>query len=293
MKKSILSVICLFAGIFVYAQKPVVLVDYFRHSSNVSDAGATALRNAVIEGVNLVNRVNLIDVDTESSLAIEAGRRNSELAMEDKTARMGAMKTIGANYVITGTVSNMSADYTRPDSGDPYYNGNIVYALTVVDVSNGTVVGTRNFTYSGITGNVGSSADDAIISTLGRVKLSMKNFVNEYFKLTGTVVVMNEASKKGDQAKSLYISLGSDAGVGKGQMLDVFEVKLIAGREAKTEIGSLRVEEVVAGDLSMCVVIKGGKEIMAAFRKGSEMRVLTKKDNALKNLGQGLVDSFK
>ena len=76
-------------------------------------------------------------------------------------------------------------------------------------------------------------------------------------------------------------------------MLDVFEVKLIAGREAKTEIGSLRVEEVVAGDLSMCVVIKGGKEIMAAFRKGSEMRVLTKKDNALKNLGQGLVDSFK
>ena len=250
------------------------------------------LRSKVIDGINAINRVNLIDVESEATLALEASRRNSEMALEDKTARAGVMKTLGANYAIYGSVSKMDADYKTSDSGS-YYVGNIAYSLTVINLENGTVLGTKSFTYTGLTGNTGSSRNEAIVSTLNRVKQSMDNFVNEYFKLSGTIVEMKEANKKGDQAKSVYISLGSDSGMAKGQLLEVFEVKMIAGKEAEINVGSLKVDEVVACDLSDCSVTKGGKEIMTAFKAGNELRIKTRKDSGFTSFLNGVADTFK
>ncbi|MGM9787059.1 MAG: hypothetical protein ACI3ZS_09540 [Candidatus Cryptobacteroides sp.] len=293
MKKLTLVIILILSSAALFAHKQVVVIDYFRYANGVSSADATALRSSVIAGINAINRVHLIDVETESSLQMEVSRRNSELAMEDKTARAGVMKTLGANYLITGTVSKMDATYKSNDDGSSYYSGNIIYSLSVISVENGTIIGTENYTYSGLTGNTGSTASDAVISTMNRVKQSMDNFVNEYFKLKGKVVEMNEANKKGDQAKSLYISLGSTEGISKDQILEVFEVKMIAGKEAESNIGEIKVDEVVASDLSMCKVTKGGKEIMTAFQKGSELRVKTRKDTGFKNFITGVADTFK
>ena len=280
------------AGLAAFAQKPVVLIDYFEAPKSVTAAGVTAVRSAVIAGINQMNRVQLIDVETESSLNMEGIRRSKESAIADETARLGAIRTLGANYIIRGTVSNVSGEYHKTDNGS-YYNGNIVFSLSVVNVENGVTVGTKNITYAGLTGNVGSTADEAIVSTLGRVKQSMDNFVNEYFKIKGTVVEMKETNKKGDKATSLYISLGSDSGISKGQKFNVYQVKMIAGVESQEEIGSLTVEEVVAPTLSQCKVTKGGKEIMTAFRNGVEIRVETRKDGWLTDIGNGVADTFK
>ena len=280
------------AGLAAFAQKPVVLIDYFEAPQSVTAAGVTAVRSAVIAGINQMNRVQLIDVETESSLNMEGIRRSKESAIADETARLGAIRTLGANYIIRGTVSNVSGEYHKTDNGS-YYNGNIVFSLSVVNVENGVTVGTKNITYAGLTGNVGSTADEAVVSTLGRVKQSMDNFVNEYFKIKGTVVEMKETNKKGDKATSLYISLGSDSGISKGQKFNVYQVKMIAGVESQEEIGSLTVEEVVAPTLSQCKVTKGGKEIMTAFRNGVEIRVETRKDGWLTDIGKGVADTFK
>lgn len=292
MKRFILSVAMMVAGLAAFAQKPVVLIDYFEAPKSVTAAGVTAVRSAVIAGINQMNRVQLIDVETESSLNMEGIRRSKESAIADETARLGAIRTLGANYIIRGTVSNVSGEYHKTDNGS-YYNGNIVFSLSVVNVENGVTVGTKNITYAGLTGNVGSTADEAVVSTLGRVKQSMDNFVNEYFKIKGTVVEMKETNKKGDKATSLYISLGSDSGISKGQKFNVYQVKMIAGVESQEEIGSLTVEEVVAPTLSQCKVTKGGKEIMTAFRNGVEIRVETRKDGWLTDLGKGVADTFK
>lgn len=292
MKRFFLSMTLMVAGIAAFAQKPVVLVDYFNAPKSVKEAGVSAVRSAVIAGINQMNRVQLIDVETESSLNMEGIRRGKESAMYDQTARMGAIKTLGAQYIITGTVSNVSGEYHKSESGG-YYNGNIVYSLSVVRVEDGVTVGTKNVTYAGLTGNTGTTADEAVVSTLNRVKQSMDNFVNEYFKLKGTIVEMKETNKKGDTAKLLYISLGSEAGMAKGQKLDVFGVKMIAGIESQEEVGSLTIEEVVAPTLSLCKVTKGGKEIMAAFRDGVELRVETKKDGLFTDIVKGVTDTFK
>ena len=292
MKKALLTLFLSSVCSIAFAQKSVVIIDYFTNTASVDKSDASMLRSKVIDGINAINRVNLIDVESESTLALEASRRNSEMALEDKTARAGVMKTLGANYAIYGSVSKMDADYKTSDSGS-YYVGNIAYSLTVINLENGTVLGTKSFTYTGLTGNTGSSRNEAVVSTLNRVKQSMDNFVNEYFKLSGTIVEMKEANKKGDQAKSVYISLGSDSGMAKGQLLEVFEVKMIAGKEAEINVGNLKVDEVVAGDLSDCTVTKGGKEIMTAFKAGSELRIKTRKDSGFTSFLNGVADTFK
>lgn len=292
MKKALLTLFLSSVCSIAFAQKSVVIIDYFTNTASVDKSDASMLRSKVIDGINAINRVNLIDVESEATLALEASRRNSEMALEDKTARAGVMKTLGANYAIYGSVSKMDADYKTSDSGS-YYVGNIAYSLTVINLENGTVLGTKSFTYTGLTGNTGSSRNEAIVSTLNRVKQSMDNFVNEYFKLSGTIVEMKEANKKGDQAKSVYISLGSDSGMAKGQLLEVFEVKMIAGKEAEINVGNLKVDEVVACDLSDCSVTKGGKEIMTAFKAGSELRIKTRKDSGFTSFLNGVADTFK
>lgn len=292
MKKALLTLFLSSVCSIAFAQKSVVIIDYFTNTASVDKSDASMLRSKVIDGINAINRVNLIDVESEATLALEASRRNSEMALEDKTARAGVMKTLGANYAIYGSVSKMDADYKTSDSGS-YYVGNIAYSLTVINLENGTVLGTKSFTYTGLTGNTGSSRNEAVVSTLNRVKQSMDNFVNEYFKLSGTIVEMKEANKKGDQAKSVYISLGSDSGMAKGQLLEVFEVKMIAGKEAEINVGNLKVDEVVAGDLSDCTVTKGGKEIMTAFKAGSELRIKTRKDSGFTSFLNGVADTFK
>ena len=292
MKKALLTLFLSSVCSIAFAQKSVVIIDYFTNTASVDKSDASMLRSKVIDGINAINRVNLIDVESEATLALEASRRNSEMAIEDKTARAGVMKTLGANYAIYGSVSKMDADYKTSDSGS-YYVGNIAYSLTVINLENGTVLGTKSFTYTGLTGNTGSSRNEAVASTLNRVKQSMDNFVNEYFKLSGTIVEMKEANKKGDQAKSVYISLGSDSGMAKGQLLEVFEVKMIAGKEAEINVGNLKVDEVVAGDLSDCSVTKGGKEIMTAFKAGSELRIKTRKDSGFTSFLNGVADTFK
>ena len=292
MKRFILSVALMVAGIAAFAQKPVVLIDYFNAPKSVKAAGVSAVRSAVIAGINQMNRVQLIDVESESSLNMEGIRRGKESAMYDQTARMGAIKTLGAQYIITGTVSNVSGEYHKTENSS-YYTGNIVFSLSVVRVEDGVTVGTKNVTYAGLTGNIGSTADEAVVSTLNRVRQSMDNFVNDYFKLKGVIVEMNATSKKGDKVSSLYINLGSEAGVAKGQKLDVLQVLKVAGTEGEEEIGSLTVDKVVAPALSECKVTKGGKEIMSAFKAGTELRVVTKKDGWLTDLGKGVADTFK
>lgn len=273
MKKIFISLLGLCLCVSAFAQKPVVVVDYFTTASCTA-AGVSALRSQVIAGLSETNRVNLIDVETEASLTLEVGRRASELALEDQTARMGQMRVLGANYLISGVVSKMGADKKTMEDGKVYYTGNVVYSLKVVNAEDGTLMGAETYTYADLTGATGSTPEEATVNTLKKARRSMKVFVSKYFKVEGTVVEMGEM--KGGKPKNCYISLGSEDGIEKGQRCEVFAVKRIAGREARTMVGVVVVDEVVAEDLADCKFVSGAKEIVDAFQAGQELVIVTK-----------------
>ena len=54
-------------------------------------------------------------------------------------------------------------------------------------------------------------------------------------------------------------------------------VKEIAGKEARIEIGRLKVEEVLGEELSLCKVTKGEKDIKTALDNGSTLVVTVRR----------------
>jgi hypothetical protein len=282
MKKIFMTILGLCVFVYAFAQKPVVVIDYFT-SASAKQSGVSALRNHVIAGIAETNRGNLIDVESEASLKLEVNRRSSELALGDQTARMGKMRTLGANYILTGVVSSVSAE-KQTIHGVTFYSGNVVYSLKVMDAENGTIIGAETYTYSGVAGGVANSSESAITTTLEKAQRDMETFVSKYFKTEGVILEMGQM--KGGKAKDCYISLGASSGIEEGQKFEVYEVKTIAGREARSQIGMLVVKEVVADDLSHCKFSSGAKEILEAFQAGHELRVVSKaKSDALRKAG--------
>ena len=137
--------------------KPVVYIEYFTAPDNLSETFTEALRSKVIEGIQATNRVELRDVASQAELSKEAERRKAESAMADETARMSEMRTLGANFIITGDISIMEAAKKTDDEGKVSYKGTVRWSIKVIDASDGTLRTTRSFDHSGITGKTADS----------------------------------------------------------------------------------------------------------------------------------------
>ncbi len=279
MKKILLLIVLGIIASYTYAQnaeegKEKVYIDYFTHSSNISKTMAEALRSKVIEGIHEMKRIILIDVDSDEALKKEALRRQQESAMGDVTARSEEMTTLGAKYLIQGQIASMTATQKKDSDGKIYYKGSVSYTLKVVDPSNGTLKGTKTFSHEGLTGGTGDTKEKAILETLDYVKYSMEELVDEYFKLKGTIVQIEEV-KKG-KAKTVYIDLGTLKGVIKGQRFVVYEEMDIAGEVSQVEVGQLNVKEILSPNRSLCKVTKGGDKIFEDGQKGTKLIVVSR-----------------
>ncbi len=243
--------------------KAKMLVDYFTYSSSTNGKYADAVRNQVIAGITDKNRLTVIDVDSEATLRIEAERRSQEQAMGDAANRNEIMRSLNATYALNGNVDHITVTRKRTDSGQTYYDAEVVYTLKVVNVADGTLKASKAFkSYGG--GSLfssGETSEKAIAGAITSIADDMHKFIDIHFPLSAKIVDLKE-HKKG-ALKSCYVNLGSDHGISPGQYITVFHLKQIAGRETKVEIGRMKVDEVIAGDLCDCSVTKGGKEIYA------------------------------
>ena len=272
--------ICLFVPSLkaqVQNGKPVVYIEYFTAPDNLDEALVEALRNKVIEGIQATSRVELRDVASQAELSKEAERRKAESAMADETARMSEMRTLGANFIITGDISIMEAAKKTDDEGKVSYKGTVRWSIKVIDASDGTLRTTRSFDHSGITGKSGESPEKAILQTGDYAKVSMDDFVDDTFPIEGTLLKVEELNKKKNKAQTVYIDLGSARGVVAGQKFSVFLETDIAGEVARTEIGSLNAEEVLSANRTLCKVTKGGDAVLKAVNEGQKLIVISRK----------------
>lgn len=284
MKKILLLVFCVLCSLTGVAQdieepkgKPTVFIDYFKRSADAPFAWVEGLRNSVIEGIHKMERVILIDVDAQDALRVESQRRSSENISsgdDNEMERLAVMQELGAQYIITGQVSSMTATYKKDSNNKGYYAGSISYTLKVINPKDGTLLGTKTFQHSGLTGGTGGNKEEAIANTITSAVYSMRDFVDEYFKIEGTILEVS--SEKKGKAEEVYINLGSANGVKVAQKFTVYSIREIAGREAKKEIGRLTVKAVEGEDISLCKVQKGEKEIMDAIRGEQIIKIISR-----------------
>lgn len=295
IRKFVLVAGLVIGALTLNAQKPVMYAGSFTYADNIERSNVLEVRSAIVSGIIATQRFDLIDADSKDQLNTEAERRSSEEAMADKAARTSAMQEKAAQYLLYGYIAQCEGIASDTEGGFKY-TGEVKYTVKVVQTSDKTVVASKDFNLSGFKGGGGDTPQAAISDALRHVKNDMKNFVDENFKLKAVVLGEGFETKR-DKMETCLITLGSDHGVEKGQRLDVFVVEIIAGREVNKVIGQIKIEEVMAGDLSKCKVSRRGEEILKAMNdylltkeqdpeNAKELQVETKKQSGLSDFLQ-------
>lgn len=304
MKTSILRVamllLCVCGSLSSFGQnqtegKKTVYVDYFSRSSDIPFTWVEELRSDVLEGIQQLNRVNLIDVDTQDALKVEKKRRESgNLSADGDMSRLSQMSELGANYILQGTVTSFTTKESPSSDGKRmYYDASCSYTLKVIDPKNGTTVATKTFKHGqGIAdmNTLGDTKDEAASKVANYAKKAVRALVDEVFKLNGTILEISE--EKNGEAKQVYVSLGSDHGVNNKTSLKVYVKRTVAGRASRKEIGELKAVAVEGGDLTLCDVKKGGKEIKDAMDAKQDIEVESFHKQSLFDKAKGAVNKI-
>ena len=144
-----------------------------------------------------------------------------------------------------------------------YYRALISVTVNLKDPYDGTVVNSHTFNLTDSDLSWLGSNEKAISNALEYLTYKVASYYNKLFPLYASIIEGGETKK--NKQKEVYIDLGTADGVYKGMQFDVFVTKTVAGHEAKTEIGRLKIEEVEGDDISLCKVKKGGDRIKDAL----------------------------
>ncbi len=264
MKKLLTLIMALACIISVNAQetttsKEVLIVDNFTMPSRANSVYCSVvegIRNKIIVAIIESKRVEVIDASSEAFFAEMQSEVSSEAALmsviEGAELREIAQKKFGAKYGLTGHIGHMQGVRNRLDNGTIYYNGEMSITLKVINLEDGTVVHSKDYVYSGITGANGSSETAAVTNTSEYLMAAMPQFIDKAFKVNGKIIAI-QVEKRG-KAKEVIIDLGSAAGVKEKDKFKVFQVKIVAGHEMRTEVGKLQILEVGGSDISIAKV---------------------------------------
>ena len=216
-----------------------------------------AVRAAVLKGLSQTHRITVID---------------GQLS-KDEAARPGALYA-------DGTVSNLSTtSKTETYKVDgktrtrTYYKALIGVTLHVKNAQTDEIVDSPTFNISEWDISWIETQDGAMMKALENLSGRVTRYYNRWLPLTAKV--LEGARDKKDKQKEVYIDLGSGEGAYPGLHMAVYTVKTVAGREAKKQIGKLRVEEVQGEDISLCKVQSGGRDIKTALDSGETLVIQT------------------
>lgn len=201
-------------------------------------------------------------------------RYNDGLLQIDDVAEEG-------NLVVDALIINIQAkssshswkDKDGKTQVNTYYTGVTEVMLTLKDAKTGEIMANPTMKGQGSTTSSFSSSDQAVRDAIGKLSNRITVWLNNYRPLQANII--EGAAAKKDKQKEVYIDLGSSEGAFEGLHMGVYIVKTVAGREAKSQIGKLKIVAVEGDDISRCKVQSGGKDIKAAIDGGEKLLVIS------------------
>ncbi len=184
------------------------------------------------------------------------------------------------NIVVNAVITNIQAESSTSSlklkddvKTSTTYRGIVEAMLTLKDLKTGEVIANPSFGGKGTSFSSYSTSDKAIKEAIAHFATRITAWLNKYSPLQANIIEGTAAKK--DKQKEVYIDLGSSEGAYEGLHMGVFQVKKIGGREAKSQIGKLKIEAVQGPEISRCKVTSGNKEIKAALDAGQRLVVVT------------------
>lgn len=264
MKKLLVMAALLLSVLPMVAQddKPNVLVEEFTNKSTASNVACNNLRQEIVSGIIATDRLTVVDAATISDMP------------KSKNDRLVFLGEMGIQNYIEGTLNSVDTKKSTYESNGKTsyrYDATINYTLTIIDTETGITKSSETFKDSY---TIGDTEDEAILKAIENARKRMKRFVDNNFKVEATIKALDEVDKKG--VKTCYVNVGSNAGITKGQIFEVFSKVEVAGEMINKKIGELKAEEVLSGTLTKCSVKNGGADIKMCFDNKVALTVISR-----------------
>lgn len=280
-------------------KKTVLGVENFSYSSSFSEADVEVVRNQIVNAIQNTGRVIVVDhsSSTSSALNAEAERRKQETAMDANT--VADMASLNANSLLSVSLDQLAVTkeiYEEKESVKgsdgkyktvvkgryPYLKAVITYTVKITDCEKGIVQAQKTFSYSSGSYSVSdhkATYENTTEARQGIVRscVSQDEFtilILNTFKAEGKILQVDEGN--GKKAKTVYVSLGSDDGVEKKQVLEVYKEVDIAGEVSRKLIGEIEVVEIMGASRCLAKVKSGGDEIQQVLSAGGTLPVLSR-----------------
>lgn len=183
-----------------------------------------------------------------------------------------------AEYYVDVTIPNIATATKTEISSDKkyttvYYKATVSAVLHIKDSKTNAIVYSQTFNISDLDFSWFTSSEEALVKSLGVLSKRITRYFNSILPLTANII--EGARDKKDKQKEVYIDLGESEGAYRNLHFGVFTVKTVAGKEARKQIGKLKITDVQGDDISLCKVQSGGKEIKSAIDAGENILVMS------------------
>ncbi len=297
------AVMCVSVANAQELKKSVLGIENFTYSSSFSEADVEMVRNQIVNAIQKTGRVIVADHNSSTNRALyaESERRKQESAMDANT--VADMSTLNANSILTVHLDQLAVtreiyedkDYVKGSDGKiktvvkgryPYYKAAITYTVKITDCESGAVQGQETYSFS--SGSYSALKNKATYNTPEEAHNGILNhcvdqdaftiLILNTFKAQGKILQIDEGDAK--KAKTVYVSLGSDDGVERKQVLEVYKELDIAGEISKKLIGEVEVVEVLGASRCLAKVKKGGDIIQQVMAAGGNLPVQSREVKA-------------
>lgn len=262
--------------------KPTVFIEKFTSSSQTEHV--TAIRNAVLTAIAKVERIEMLDAESEAIASNEELRRTSNnisAGDEGITERLGAVVTLGAQYYVKGNIDAITFKHTSSTSNGKTTHlteASLIITMKLIDPATSSIIKSKQVKQTYFASQDSESA--ALAGVIQKLTSSEKieYAIDEFFPVIAQLIDINESKKS--EAKTVYINAGSLHGVNKTLKFVVNRMKSVAGRQIPEKIGEIKAEE-VGEDITLCKVKGDGKKILAEFQAGAKLMVKSRPEKPL------------
>lgn len=189
-------------------------------------------------------------------------------------------------FIVTGTINGISTttqleEYKHTDSKGKSHTdfatrhvAKVNVTLTLTDTQSGETM-TQGFTSSAYCSEfeLVSSSEKAIEEAIHNLSDDVMRYYDHQFPLRANII--EGAAEKKDKQREVYMDIGSAAGAYVGQHYNIYLLMEVAGREARKELGRVKITSIMGDDICLCKVEKGGKEVKAAIDAGKMIRAIS------------------
>jgi curli biogenesis system outer membrane secretion channel CsgG len=312
MKKVFLLAVLLVGYFVTSAQESkqyIVAIPGFQtaQGSNIDQQTVTAIEQQVIDVFVKNKKFTVVERSQLGQLQNEVSLQKQESFMDGKGNVADQLKSTGANYLLTGVVSNLSysseqKESTKWDAAQKksvvvgYYTAHyctISFNLKLIDIATGQIVlsevvnsknsGGQSSGGGGLldiltsTSKVGAaSRENAYTESIGQINYFVRSYVKKAFPNILQIAEITEKDRDGNAKTMLLVGDFVDY-ITEGQKLYVKLVTEteVAGRKLirKKNIGDVKVQKIEEGGFINVKVRNGEAEITQAFDAKSRIEI--------------------